>query len=88
MLIVVGSQEHLGAGTSRSTLSDGLNVLGNSGVSEVAITELDIPNAAANDYTAVSVFCLLQLWDSTDVQGCWRVSRCGEVCWYHGLGSA
>jgi len=76
----IGSQEHLGAGSSRSTLSAGLNVLANSGVSEVAITELDINNAAASDYVAAVGACLdvskcigITVWGVRDTDS-WKAS--------------
>lgn len=49
----IGSQSHLGAGQSSGT-AGALAALAASGVGEVAITELDIVNAAASDYVAVS----------------------------------
>lgn len=48
----IGSQSHLQAGGS-STVLAALTALAASGVSEVAITELDIVNAAASDYVTV-----------------------------------
>lgn len=48
----IGTQSHLQAGGS-STVLAALTALAGSGVSEVAITELDIVNAAASDYVTV-----------------------------------
>ncbi|KAK7909072.1 endo-1- 4-beta-xylanase [Apiospora marii] len=53
----IGTQSHLGAGASSGTQA-ALEALASSGVSEVAITELDIAGAAANDYVAVTNACL------------------------------
>ena len=52
----IGSQSHLGQGGSSGTLG-ALQSL-SSVVSEVAITELDITTASANDYVAVTNACL------------------------------
>jgi endo-1,4-beta-xylanase len=49
----IGSQSHLNAGQSSGTLA-ALTALASTGVSEVAVTELDIVNAGTNDYVAVS----------------------------------
>jgi endo-1,4-beta-xylanase len=49
----IGSQCHLTAGLGAQA-EEALKALAGSSVSEVAITELDIVNAAASDYTAVS----------------------------------
>lgn len=53
----IGSQSHLSAGQSSGTAA-ALKVLAGSGVSEVAVTELDIINAAASEYVAVTNACL------------------------------
>lgn len=57
----IGSQSHLQAG-QRGT-GDALAYLADTGVSEVAITELDIGGGAADDYVAA-------------VQGCLDVEKC------------
>ncbi|KAF6837075.1 endo-1,4-beta-xylanase [Colletotrichum musicola] len=52
-----GSQAHLQANQGGNALG-ALQTLAGSGVKEVAITELDIVGASANDYTAVTRACL------------------------------
>ncbi|QRV95620.1 endo-beta-1,4-xylanase [Ceratobasidium sp. AG-Ba] len=53
----IGSQSHLGAGGAGGVQA-ALQTLVASGVPEVALTELDIVNAAASDYTTVVKACL------------------------------
>ncbi|KFY46021.1 hypothetical protein V494_00644 [Pseudogymnoascus sp. VKM F-4513 (FW-928)] len=72
----IGTQSHLGEGGSSGTLSalQAFSPL----VSEVAITELDIKNAPANDYVAVTDACLqvencigITVWGTSDAHS-WR----------------
>lgn len=67
----IGSQSHLGEGGSSGTLG-ALQAL-SSVVSEVAVTELDIKNAPADDYVAVTSACLevencvgITVWGTSD----------------------
>jgi len=76
----IGSQSHLSAGQSSGTAA-ALAVLAASGVSEVAITELDIVNAAASEYVAVTNACLnlakcvgITVWGVRDPDS-WRAAN-------------
>ncbi|KAK3696027.1 Endo-1,4-beta-xylanase F3 [Vermiconidia calcicola] len=73
----IGSQAHLAAGGA-SGVGAALSALAASGVSEVAITELDIAGAAPADYQAAVQGCLdvetcvgVTVWGVTDAQS-WR----------------
>ncbi|CAE6488519.1 unnamed protein product [Rhizoctonia solani] len=75
----IGSQAHLPALGTGGLLS-ALTALANSGVSEVAITELEIPSAPGNDYAAAVRSCLnvpkcvgITVWSVAD-DASWRGS--------------
>lgn len=53
----IGTQAHLSAGVA-GDVQAALSALAGSGVSEVAITELDIVQASPSDYVTVTKACL------------------------------
>jgi len=73
----IGSQSHLGAGMG-GQVGEALSALASSGVSEVAITELDIAGASPDDYTGAFQGCLdepacvgITIWGVSDADS-WR----------------
>lgn len=75
----IGSQAHLSAGQTGGFLA-ALQKLASTSVTEVAVTELDIVNAASNDYLAISNACLqvpkcvgITSWGVSDKDS-WRAS--------------
>ncbi|KAF9049204.1 hypothetical protein BDZ89DRAFT_941162 [Hymenopellis radicata] len=84
LIDAIGTQMHLNAGGAGGA-QDALTALASSGVSEVAITELDIEGAAASDYTTVVKACLavpkcvaITSWGVSDVNS-WRASETPDL---------
>ncbi|KAI3323451.1 glycoside hydrolase family 10 protein [Xylariaceae sp. AK1471] len=76
----IGSQAHLSSGLA-SQAGAAIKALAASGVSEVAFTEVDIVNAPANDYVAVTQACMnepkcvgITVWGVRDPDS-WRASN-------------